>query len=572
LCSFAGNDNFLASQGSLTITILASIYVLDPAASGALTLSGNAGINVPGCVVVDSSSTTALSASGNAQVTAGSIQVVGGYKAAGNATLSPLPSTKVSAVPDPLAGLAPPSTGVVRGSVNLSGNNSLTIDPGIYSQIKVSGNARLTLSSGVYILAGGGLTVTGNASISGNEVVFYNAGSNFPNGEGSFGGFTLSGKGTFSLSAPSSGPYAGMILFQARNNTRAISLDGNAVEGSGGTIYAPGALLYLSGNASLQGSLVVKDLTLSGNAVSRLTIEGTDNSMVYTAGQLLAGDLAVYVNDPNGLFTPVDALVESYGVVVVEVLDPCLANVVVDTGSTSAAGGYAEGVLGCETGSGEITLIQGWDWYAGGDTTQIGTDQYDFQTVVTHELGHALGLGHNADSTSVMKATLEAGTARRMLTTPDLAIPDPGNGPSGLHAGVRPRAAATLPVGNSLPSLMGVEPSEQPLFEASWGAGLVSCLQDTGGSSLSGRVERAISALDAVYTTLAEKSMPTAFPAAWSSLGAADIRRTLGQESSPRLATSILGNGRRGLAANEAGLDQAFTDWTEEAMTPWALT
>jgi hypothetical protein len=119
---------------------------------------------------------------------------------------------------------------------------------------------------------------------------------------------------------------------------------------------------------------------------------------------------------------------------------------------------------------------------------------------------------------------------------------------------------------------MGVEPSEQPLFEASWGAGLVSCLQDTGGSSLSGRVERAISALDAVYTTLAEKSMPTAFPAAWSSLGAADIRRTLGQESSPRLATSILGNGRRGLAANEAGLDQAFTDWTEEAMTPWALT
>jgi hypothetical protein len=37
-------------------------------------------------------------------------------------------------------------------------------------------------------------------------------------------------------------------------------------------------------------------------------------------------------------------------------------------------------------------MIQGWNWYAGADPAQIGSDQFDFQTVVTHELGQALGL------------------------------------------------------------------------------------------------------------------------------------------------------------------------------------
>ena len=52
-----------------------------------------------------------------------------------------------------------------------SGNSTRTINPGIYSQITVSGNAKLTLNSGIYIIEGGGLTVTGNASISGTGVI-----------------------------------------------------------------------------------------------------------------------------------------------------------------------------------------------------------------------------------------------------------------------------------------------------------------------------------------------------------------------------------------------------------------
>ena len=40
-----------------------------------------------------------------------------------------------------------------------------------------------------------------------------------------------------------------------------------------------------------------------------------------------------------------------------------LANLVLNIGTTSR-GGYADGVLGCFTNPGEITLIEGWNWYA----------------------------------------------------------------------------------------------------------------------------------------------------------------------------------------------------------------
>jgi hypothetical protein len=73
-------------------------------------------------------------------------------------------------------------------------------------------------------------------------------------------------------------------------------------------------------------------------------------------------------------------------------------------------------------------MIQGWNWYAGADPTQIGAGQYDFETTVLHELGHALGLGGSTDPSSPMYETLAAGVTNRTVTTQDLNIPDPPEG------------------------------------------------------------------------------------------------------------------------------------------------
>ena len=162
------------------------------------------------------------------------------------------------------------------------------------------------------------------------------------------------------------------------------------------------------------------------------------------AGELLAGDVFLYVDDSDGSFSAanlsrldeaianLDVLLATYNVTVTEVSDRGLANLVLNVGATSAVGGYADGVLGCFTNTGEITLIQGWDWYAGADPAAIGAGQFDFQTIVTHEIGHALGLGHSEDSTSVMYAMLSSGVAHRALTNADLNVADDGSGPSAL--------------------------------------------------------------------------------------------------------------------------------------------
>src|SRR5262249_33776132 len=200
--------------------------------------------------------------------------------------------------------------------------------------------------------------------------------------------------------------------------------------------------LTLSDNSTHTTTIV---LSTSG-ATMNLMAGSAGITNISSAGGLLAGDMMLYVDNSSGYFTPdelarledaiasINKLVSPYGTTITEVFDSAFANIIVDISTTSASGGFADGVLGCETAAGEITLIQGWNWSTGADTASIGADQYDFQTIVTHEIGHALGLGHSADATSVMYASLGSGEIRRTMTTADLNVADSDGGACALHA------------------------------------------------------------------------------------------------------------------------------------------
>ncbi len=225
-----------------------------------------------------------------------------------------------------------------------------------------------------------------------------------------------------------------------------------------GTIYAANALLSITGNTHLNGALVVNTLNLSGNTSLTQMAAGSDGAgdILNIGNTLLAGNLNVYVNDPTAYFSAdmrariddaiagLDSLLLPYHVTVTEVNDPSLANMIVDAGTTSACGTTAQGVLGCFNPTNhEITILEGWNWYAGADPSQIGAGQYDFQTTITHEFGHALGLGGSSSLTSPMNETLPVGTTRRIMTVPDLNIPYPPEGADPIMAaGFEPSAAA----------------------------------------------------------------------------------------------------------------------------------
>jgi hypothetical protein len=256
-------------------------------------------------------------------------------------------------------------------------------------------------------------------------------------------------------------------------------------------------------------------------------------------GGLLGGNIDLYVDNTNGDLTAnelariqdavaaVDAVTEPFGVAVQEVTDPMLADVTLHMDSTSAVGGYADGVLGCTTDAGQITIIVGWNFYFGSDATQIGSAQYDFETVVTHELGHALGLGHNSDSTSVMYATLNTGSVNRTLTTADLNVADnETTGACGLHAAATPTqsvdfSSASAPV-LGMPSGV-LERTQASLSADSRQVGLNAVLVDL--SSASDFSKRSGHQLNDAHSHLSRLSQPTIDDqdAFWTSAAGATI-------------------------------------------------
>ena len=432
---YTGTVNIVLATGSA--------YILNLTASGAVTASGNANVNLPFGLFVDASSPNAIIASGNARINVGgTVQVVGGVSKSGNAQVT---KTGVPAsTNDPLSSLTSPGlTGLTNyGAVSVAGNTTRTLSPGVYTSIQLSGNANVTMSPGMYIIKGGGFTVSGNAGVSGSRVTIFNAGSNY-NGStdgGNFGGISLSGNGNLNLNPPTTGTYAGILIYQSRVNTRALSISGNANVNVNGTIYAANAALTMSGNGQLDDTLVVNTLNISGNIALTQLATGSDSvgDVGGNANTLLAGDLNVYISSVGGSFssnmlarirdaiTSIDTLLVPYSVSINEVSEPSLATVIINTSMTSASGTAAVGILGSyDPGSNPvaITFLQGWDWYAGVDPVAIGASQYDFQTSVMHELGHALGLGHSSDAASAMNATLSTRTAHRVLTVADFNIP-----------------------------------------------------------------------------------------------------------------------------------------------------
>ena len=109
-----------------------------------------------------------------------------------------------------------------------------------------------------FIIEGGGFSVSGNAAISGTGVTIFNAGSSYnastERDGGTFGAITLSGNGRQPDSHRAPGTYAGILIFQARDNAKALTFSGTAMQGITGTIYAEAAQLVESGNAQIGSS------------------------------------------------------------------------------------------------------------------------------------------------------------------------------------------------------------------------------------------------------------------------------------------------------------------------------
>jgi Flp pilus assembly protein TadG len=252
-------------------------------------INGNATLYAPSCGIVDNGN---YNTQGNSlQVTANSFGVSGSRQVSGpggSVTCtdgsSTCPTFDAPAAGDPMSSITPPCTTpcTLGTSITIDGNGNFTgagvtytapakkngagvytISPGTYSSISISGTGggnTVVFSPGTYIIDGpGGLSIPGNATITGNPVTFYFTGSATIN---------MTGNPSINLTAPSTGTYAGILMWQDKldTNTTGPSLGGNSGAQFNGILYFPSdQVTFFGTNNSLSVGVVVADsLSLSG--------------------------------------------------------------------------------------------------------------------------------------------------------------------------------------------------------------------------------------------------------------------------------------------------------------------
>jgi hypothetical protein len=204
--------------------------------------------------------------------------------------------------------------------------------------------------------------------------------------------------------------------------------------------------------ASTRGSALVSNISGGG------TTSVEHAQPVADAGELLVETVGVSFVNPSGAaaaeqharfqdaLSTLNQTFSLYGVQLVEVDPQHITEAIlhVEIAASSPFGGTAEGVLGYAA-AGQVILVSGWDWYLGTAPDATDADQYDFQTIVTHELGHSIGLSHSGDLNSVMYDLLASGETHRDVTAQDLTLLRDGGGePAALRAVPRPGIIAQM--------------------------------------------------------------------------------------------------------------------------------
>lgn len=280
------------------------LHALNSSDADTINLQGHFTVDAPGCQVLDNSTNPCgLDFTGNAgNLTAGSVSVAGG--ACGHESDSnPAPVVDAPQVSDPLANTytSIPQSSWPACTAAPSGNTWGTSGGRTYNPSGISGGGTtlfcyssgtnsisnaVTMNPGTYIFTGS-LGLSGHGSLSGpGGVTIYLAA---PGGNMNMGG---SGNSNLNLTAPSTGPFANVAIYEEPADTLPVNMEGTPITGIGanpgltGIIYLPNAMLELGGNSTTQvltTDLIVNKLFVFGNATVNISDDSiTHNTPLHT--------------------------------------------------------------------------------------------------------------------------------------------------------------------------------------------------------------------------------------------------------------------------------------------------
>jgi Flp pilus assembly protein TadG len=301
----------LSARAEATRAPVPCIYALEPnpIVINAIAVDALAVLNAKCPIVDESKNAWSFGCNVLAAVNATSIHLSGGAEGLLCAGISPNPTTyaPVPTPADPLAYLPKPAIPATCAMSPLLGLTTIqilgkaTLYPGRYCGGLVIGPlANVTFMPGTYVLTPtgllgipllGGMTITAGAVVNGTGVTFYNAGpSNGLTGGISFVANTnvlgvIKSISNVSLTAPTTGTYAGILFMQDPTNTAPASITASVLGGVKlqGALYFPTAsVAYLAAGNAPFSIIVAKDIDFlalgAGNTAYEQNVFGNDYS------------------------------------------------------------------------------------------------------------------------------------------------------------------------------------------------------------------------------------------------------------------------------------------------------
>ncbi|MBI5260215.1 MAG: pilus assembly protein [Bradyrhizobium sp.] len=208
------------------------ILLVNPLRTQALLVNSGAKIEAPSCEI-HVRSTQSPAAIFNDTLNVKRICVKGSFVIK-NGGVKPPVETSCDAISDPFVGKLPTvSVGACDHNGQVYNPGHVTLSPGVYcGWTNFNGSGALTLNPGLYVIKNGGMIFNSGWSVTGTGVTFYLVDQNAT--------ITFNGNVTAKLSAPTSGTYANILMFEP-NGLSNTNLPINGTSGSRltGLMYLP---------------------------------------------------------------------------------------------------------------------------------------------------------------------------------------------------------------------------------------------------------------------------------------------------------------------------------------------
>ncbi|HTV82128.1 MAG TPA: pilus assembly protein TadG-related protein [Acidobacteriaceae bacterium] len=197
------------------------------------------------------------------------------------ASITPSVTPNTPTVTDPLAGLTVPTPASTCTSVSpVNSGSPATLSPGTYCGVNLNSGASLTLNPGTYVFEGS-INVGSGATLSGTGVTLYfTSGTLQPNSSS-----------TITLSAPTSGEYAGILIWESSSNSTGMDPDSDSTSSWQGAIYLPDATLTLNSASNVAAYTIIDAYSLIVDSGANFNIGANYSSL--TGGSPIKGGTAV---------------------------------------------------------------------------------------------------------------------------------------------------------------------------------------------------------------------------------------------------------------------------------------